>query len=315
MTASPLPQTPRRSRPKTDRRQVLAFRAGEDVLDGSSHGVGLLLYYKYLVARAGLETSSLIGQGELARENGVSTRTIRRYDDHLVAAGLIWLKKEGHSYRRTITAYEPPATATHVETSAVPEVQAVEPDPFFSGPRSGQIDPVEADRSVRFPPFKENSINDQSEGLRPPTPQGGGTSRRRSGRSVRRDEPVEVPTTPATTLLQEHGVEDPETLRRLAGCDEALIRRTLAEIRARPTPPRSPPGFLVWRLDNRKPARAAPVETSAWSGEPAVEQRPELRSMLLPTVCPVCGLWCPADWEGRCYRCEPEHVEPAGGVS
>ena len=34
-------------------------------------------------------------------------RSVQRYDDHLEALGLIWRRKVGRSYRRTITSFEP----------------------------------------------------------------------------------------------------------------------------------------------------------------------------------------------------------------
>lgn len=71
------------------------------------HSSDLLMYYKHLVARCGDDTNFVATQGELAKSYGTTVRSVQRYDAHLEALNLIWRRKVGRSYRRTITYYEP----------------------------------------------------------------------------------------------------------------------------------------------------------------------------------------------------------------
>jgi hypothetical protein len=84
-----------------------ACKRGEKKLHGTGHSSDLLMYYKHLVARCGDTTHFVATQGDLATSYGTTMRSVQRYDAHLEALGLIWRRKVGRSYRRTITSYEP----------------------------------------------------------------------------------------------------------------------------------------------------------------------------------------------------------------
>lgn len=309
----------RRSRPKTGNRQALAFRAGEDALDGSAHGVTLLLYYKHLVALCGPDTSSLMSQPRLAAANGVCIRTIRRYDDYLVAAGLIWLKREGTSYRRFITAYEPEPAPSDEPAPPPPEVQAVEPDPFFAASN--------ADRSIRINRTDRSGslLFKGSRDLQEEAPWPGGETGSTKGRLAREEQPE------AVTVLRAAGVSDPAA-REFAHLDADYVRKQL-DAAQRCGRARDVPGFLVnalrtggvfeassWSSWTRYPhagfPRAAPQQgASSWSDPPTPDPETHQRqAVLLPTLCPSCGKLCPADVDGHCYRCEPELFPGGGGT-
>jgi hypothetical protein len=281
----------------------LAFRAGEQALAHTSHGVGLLLYYKQLVARAGRNSSSCLSQPELAAQAGVTVRTIRRYDDHLVDAGLIWLKKEGHNYRRTITAYEPvpPVQASIDDTPETRppevEVRAVEPNPFFCCSQCGQVAPPDADRSGAPHPLTGSRVN-QDEALRP------------GGELVTQTETVE--------LLRAEKVH-PATVRAFAHLDPAYVREQI-DAAWRCGRGREMPNFLVGCLrtggvygsssgGGSRPAPAPPAFPLGTDDCSKYENAAALYAMR----CLTCWGVILSEWEGHCPRCEPELFEPVGG--
>jgi hypothetical protein len=284
----------RSGQPRPKARHALAFRAGEDALTGTRHGVTLLLYFKYLVARCGLDTSSLISQFELAAAIGVSVRTIRRYDDSLIAAGLIWRVKDGHSYRRYIVAYEPePAehSAAAAECSAPPEVVIIGPEPSIFAPRTGQIDPVEPDRSIPLYPLTGSKVN-QDIGLRP-----GGD--------------IHPETIELLTAEKVH----PATIRALGHLDPVYVREQI-DAAWRSGRGREMPNFLIGCLKTGGVYGASGTGRSrgpkAPPARPAPTQ-PEPPMPPLPSFCPRCYGLCPADWHGHCPRCERELFDPLGG--
>lgn len=307
MIAALLPGAPARrrrvNRSKPLSREERAFVAGECILDGTRHGVTLLLYYEYLVARAGKVSSSIVTQSKLAEDNGVGVRTIRRYDDTLVAAGLIWLTKVGHSYRRTIVAYEPIPEDAEISVPTA-EVSAVEPDPFFSPPPTGQIDPHEPDRSIPFAPFKEKSRDFQGEALRP----GGETGPASKGFFDREDP----------------GHSETMELLRAIGCYEATVRRLSHHA----------PGYVRDQIEAaRRCGRAADLAAfvafvlehggvygSSWTGRANPRDKPASPDVAVPTQmhgtfdvtgtfdtiagqCGTCGKWLYASDHDVCPYC------------
>jgi hypothetical protein len=284
----------RSGQPRPKSRHALAFRAGEDALTGTRHGVTLLLYFKYLVARCGLDTSSLISQFELAAAIGVSVRTIRRYDDSLMAAGLIWRVKDGHSYRRYIVAYEAEHaehSAAVAECSAPPEVALIGPEPTIFFPRTGQIDPVEPDRSIPLYPLTGSKVN-QDVGLRP-------------GGEIH---PAEPDTVELLTAEKVH----PATIRALGHLDPVYVREQI-DAAWRSGRGREMPNFLIGCLKTGGVYGSSSSRGHRKDPPPdPVESWPSIAP--LPTVCPKCGGICPAAWEGHCVRCDPELFEPIGGA-
>lgn len=271
MSAAPLPQSPR-SRPKTSSRQALAFRAGEDALGRSAHGVGLLQFYKYIVARAGRETSCVISTNDAARDISVDPRTIRRYGPLLEAAGLIRRDDVRRGmWRYTITAYEPAPVA-------VPEVVAIEPDPFFSGPPSGSIDPDKRiDRSV---PSFNGSKDLQEEACRP----GGETGSAAKGFFGREEQ-----TNPETVQLLRAEHVSPASCRQLGSLQPAYVREQIAAAR-RCGRAREWPAFLVGIL-----------RTGGVFGSSSLGDMPPVR-------CSSCGAALAPGT--RCPRCYPEEPPP-----
>lgn len=296
MSAAPLSSHPhQRSRPKTTDRKALALRAGEDALDGSVHGVTLLLFYKWLVARCFAESNCVISTRDAAEQNSVDPRTIRRYGPLLEAAGLIRRHQVRRGvYRYTITAYEPEEEPIATAPAPAPEVVAIEPDPFFSGPPCGSIDPeLRIDRSV---PSFNGSRDLQEEACRP-----GGEIGPVAKEFFGQEEPAHAET---IALLRAERVSR-ATCRQLGSLQPAYVREQIDAAR-RCGRGREWPGFLVGVL------RTGGVWGSSWTGEeqPKVEDPTKYESYARrsPDLCPGCGAWVP---RGRpCPACYPEAPTP-----
>lgn len=329
MSAAPFSHSEhRRSLPKTTNRQALAFRAGERALDGSHHGVTLLLFYKWLVARCFTDSSCVVSTREAAEQNGVDPRTIRRYGPLLEAAGLVRRSQVRRGvYRYTIALYEPAGaevSARPVEVSApAPEVIGCEPDPFFSGPPSGSIDPeLRIDRSVSS---FNGSRDHQQEGATAPLPPtaGGGDGHARKRGFFRREEPPRSETETAK-LLRAVGISE-QAIRELADLDTGYVRQQLDAAR-RCGRARDVAGFLVGAL------RSGGVWGSSWGDDGKVRcascgavvgvgrrcaacypEAPLVQPPPVPGICASCGKFLLPEWNGDCPTCQPELFEPAGG--
>lgn len=162
------------------------------------------------------------------------------------------------------------------------------PAPFFQGPQCGSIDPVNADRSIPFPPLTGSRVN-QREALRP-----GGDFH------------------PETIELLRAEKVHPATVRAFAHLDPAYIREQI-DAAWRCGRGREMPNFLVGCL------KTGGVYGSSWTGNaqpakeaPTVPLDPP-PAPPLPTYCPTCGKVCPASHEGHCTRCEPELFDPPAG--
>lgn len=325
MSAAPLTGSPARqrraksSKPKT--REQLAFEAGENVLDGSKHGVTLLLYYKYGVGRCGKASSFEDDLAHLADENGVCTRTIRRYHKLLVETyGLFRIDKlDRQRVRITITAYEPDAQpaapvpeivtleslteqiadamhagdftalaqlaqlaadlASAAVPAPVPEVIAVEPDPFFLSPARGSIDPdSRIDRSPAS--FNGDQVLNQQGATAPLPPSGGGMAHPGPARFWRREEPKRAETD-AATILRTIGVSE-QVIGELAGLDAGYVRQQLDAAR-RCGRARDVPAFLVGVLRT-----GGVFGASSWSDGPKARCATCGAVLQAGQTCPVC---------------------------
>lgn len=293
MSAAPHQPAPARlrlaARTRPIGRQQAAFVAGECALDGTGHGVTLLLYYKYLVALAGNEQSSLFTQTHVAVDNGVSTRTIRRYDNILVGAGLIRLTTQGRLIRRAIVAYD---DAPEPPDPVPPDPPIVEHSPSFFGDECGQIDPVNADRSIRVPPINVRSRDDQGE-------------QASAGGAV---PPIEPGNAETIDLLTDLGVY-PETARRLGYVAPEVVRETIDQA-DRCGRARDLAAFVAFALEHGGVygARATPRASPARHGPRRAAPSPGGGY----SIC-GCGRVVPAEWEGHCPACYPEMFDPPPG--
>lgn len=301
MSAAPYAQTQRTLQPARGR-QACAFRAGERVLDGSAHGVGLLLFYKYLVARCFADSSCALSTRDCALDNGVDPRTIRRYGPMLETLGLVRRAPLRRGvWRYTITAYAPELELVQEGTPApapVPEVVAIEPDPFFLSPPSGSIDPDKRiDRSVSsFNGSRDHQGEASGPGGDPGFVGEGFFSREEAGNAE------------TIALLRAERVS-PAMCRQLACLPPSYVREQIGAAR-RCGRGRDWPAFLVgvlrtggvWGLSGSHPT--VRHEPPGHNAPPAA----------LPGICPACGGILPGEWQGNCPKCHPELFERVGDV-
>lgn len=320
-----------------------AYKAARKLNRAGGISLTVLETYNQLIKTCGPATFTTIIERELAAQRQLPRRNIQQHIKELRELGLIRIESAGNLRRKVITAFD----LNDPEDDPAPVEMQPENDPdvlfelatqecaagryergqalafqaamlkagktqasFFSPDLNDHMivkETIIGSSSIYLKAFNEDLVKGD-----PLPPGGGGTSCPRRRSFFRREEPTvePIPDTPATRLLQEHGVENPETLRRLAGVDVALIERKLAEIRRRPTPPYDPPGFLVWKIENHRPQRRE--DASSWSSNPPPDPELDRQAVIPPTICPTCGRWCASEWEGHCPRCEPELFEPAG---
>lgn len=274
-------------------RQAEAFLAGECALDGTSHGVTLLLYYKYLVALAGKDTGSTFSQAHVAADNQVCTRTIRRYDQLLEAAGLIRTCRQGTLIRRTIVAYDGETAPATAEMSA-PHADISAP---VLGPQCGQIDPVNVDRSIQVPPTIKRSRDDQDQGAA-----GAGGADSHPDRSERE----------TVAMLTAIGCY-PETVKVLSHLPPAEVRATIdaAEKCGRA---HDLPAFVAYCMTTGGVYGAAPRPGRPRAAVPSAETRDAgyERHAAPPGFC-TCGRIVPPEWHGKCPACYPDEFDPPPG--
>lgn len=178
------------------------------------------------------------------------------------------------------------------------------PDPTFFVPRTGQIDPVEPDRSIPLYPLTGSRVN-QDVALRP-----GGESSRPSPEVFVRDEPV---TSPSAEALRDAGVQSDAWIRRLAPRYSAeKIRDTAELLRADPTT-RDLGGLLVEALERgvfryryrrqteSSEARAAPMPPVERDYSAYLNDGPNE----ITGQCDACGTIIRAMHDGQCpkYGC------------
>lgn len=266
-------------------RNKLAYAACEAVRKVGKIKAEVQLTFELIVKKCEAATFTTVLEQELADERGIARRTIQEHIRLLKEVGLLRIEPDGNLRRKCITAFDlndlqddPPAEMqpendpdvllalaaqeTDIERGMMLAYQAAM---IKHGRPASLFSPDLNDRSIvntaqigSSSSFKQDLSGDLTGAIAPLPPSGGGGSTGRRKGWIGREE--QVPETPATRKLQEQGVEDTATLRRFADLDVAVIERTIADIKRRPTPPRNHAGFLVWRLSH---ARAAPDRIDA----------------------------------------------------
>lgn len=116
-------------------------------------------------------------------------------------------------------------------------------------------------------------------------------------------------------LLREIGCF-PQTVRLLGYLPAGQVRATIEAAR-RCGRAHDLPAFVAYCLTTGGVYDRPRVRASPRPAVPSPEARDaaydELAARQVPTMCPTCGSFCPAEWKGHCPRCEPESFDAIGG--